>query len=61
MTRWKARFQKIFKMVSQVPLPDTSSRYLYTREYWNDFRDIDPGKLAGWIFSFEERGMRMKA
>jgi hypothetical protein len=61
MIRWKARFQKIFDMVSRVPLPDTSSRYLYTREYWNDFRNIDPGKLAGWIFSFEERGMRMKA
>jgi hypothetical protein len=34
---------------------------MYTRKYWNDFRDIDPGKLAGWIFSFEEEGMRMKA
>jgi hypothetical protein len=34
---------------------------LNTAKFWNDFDEIDPGKLAGWIFSYEERGMRMKA
>jgi hypothetical protein len=61
MQRWKARFRKIMEMVKEVPAPDTSSQYMYTRKYWNDFRDIDPGKLAGWIFTFEEGGKRMKA
>lgn len=61
MQRWKARFRKIMRMADEVPDRDTSSQYMYTRKYWNDFRDIDPGKLAGWIFSFEEEGMRMKA
>ncbi len=61
MKRWKERFRRIIAMVDEVPAPDTSSQYMYTRKYWNDFRDIDPGKLAGWIFSIEEEGMRMKA
>ena len=61
MRRWKERLRKIMRMVDEVRAPDTSSQFMYTRKYWNDFRDIDPGKLAGWIFSFEEEGMRMKA
>ena len=61
MKRWKDRFQKIRTMVGKISVNDSSSRHLYTSNYWNDYRDIDPGKLAGWIFSYEERGMRMKA
>jgi hypothetical protein len=48
-------------MAGRIPSSDTSSRYLYTKEYWNNFSALDPGKLAGWIFSVEEEGMRMKA
>ncbi len=61
MEKWKERFHQIIKMAEQIPLSDTSSRYMNTREYWNNFTTIDPGKIAGWIFSYEERGMRMKA
>jgi hypothetical protein len=61
MEKWKSRFRKIVEMVEQIPPTDTSSRYMNKREYWNNFSTIDPGKLAGWIFSYEERGMRMKA
>ena len=60
MRTWKSRFQKIMRTTAEIPPKETSSRFLYTREYWNNFEDIDPGKLAGWIFSYEERGMRMK-
>jgi len=61
MKRWKKRFGKIVDMVNDVPSADTSSRYLNNSKYWHDFNEIDPGKLAGWIFSYEEEGMRMKA
>ncbi|HTK82957.1 MAG TPA: short-chain dehydrogenase [Bacteroidota bacterium] len=61
MEKWKKRFRQIMEMVNKIPATDTSSRYMNTREYWNNFSVIDPGKLAGWIFSYEEKGMRMKA
>jgi hypothetical protein len=61
MELWKSRLAQIVQMVESIPDGDTSSRYLYTRLYWTDFSVIEPGKLAGWIFSYEERGMRMKA
>lgn len=61
MQRWKSRFQKIFAMVEEIPEGETSSRHLHTREYWNNFGEIDEGRIAGWIFSYEEKGMRMKA
>lgn len=61
MSRWKSRFEKIREMVGEVPKGDTSSRYMNTLKFWNEFGEIDPGKLAGWIFSYEEAGMRMKA
>ncbi|MDI6766638.1 MAG: short-chain dehydrogenase [Bacteroidota bacterium] len=61
MKRWKARFEKIFRQVNDIPKTDTSSRFIHTSKYWENFNEIDPGKLAGWIFNYEEKGMRMKA
>jgi len=61
MERWKLRFGKIRSMVDEIPAGETSSRHMNNLEYWDHFEAIDPGKLAGWIFSYEEEGMRMKA
>ncbi len=61
MKQWKIRFAEIKRMIDTIPEGDTSSRQLNTPMYWRNFREIDPGKLAGWIFSYEEQGMRMKA
>jgi len=61
MRQWKSRLRKILAMANDVPENDTSSRYMNNAKYWEDFGAIDPGKLAGWIFSYEEKGMRMKA
>jgi hypothetical protein len=47
--------------VNSIPSTDTSSRYVRTREYWEDFKTINEGKLAGWILDREEHGMRMKS
>lgn len=61
MQRWKTRINMIFDWVDQIADEDTSSRYMQNREYWNNFESIDEGKIGGWIFSYEEEGMRMKA
>lgn len=61
MKLWKSRFNKIFNEVEKIPKGDTSSRFLRTPDYWKNFRDIEPGKIVGWIFTVEELGERMKA
>ncbi len=61
MDLWKSRFIAIAKETRKAGPKETSSRRFRTMSYWNDFGEIDPGKIAGWIFSEEEKGMRMKA
>ncbi|MCL5268004.1 MAG: short-chain dehydrogenase [Bacteroidetes bacterium] len=61
MTLWKSRFCEIKKMTEPIPVGETSSRFIYTKEYWNNFETIEPGRVVGWIFSYEEKGLRMKA
>jgi hypothetical protein len=61
MEHWKTRFQIITAQVEEIPDGETSSRQLRDKNYWENFKDIDPGKLVGWIFSEEEKGKRMKA
>ncbi len=61
MTLWKSRLCEIKKMTEPIPVGDTSSRFIYTKEYWNNFETIEPGRVVGWIFSYEEKGLRMKA
>jgi hypothetical protein len=61
MTLWRSRLGAIIKMVEELPEHETSSRTMYNREYWNNLSEIDPGKICGWIFTFEEKGKRMKA
>jgi hypothetical protein len=61
MKLWHHRLKHIIHMAEELPIEETSSRSMYNREYWNNFRSIEPGKLCGWIFTFEEKGLRMKA
>jgi hypothetical protein len=61
MTLWKKRFQEIMTSVEELPEEETSSRTMHNREYWQNLSEIDPGKIAGWIFTYEEKGKRMKA
>ncbi|TSA17039.1 short-chain dehydrogenase [bacterium] len=61
MEHWKSRFQIIVDDVQKIPEGETSSRQLRNSAYWESFKEIDPGKLVGWIFSEEEKGKRMKA
>ena len=61
MERWKSRFEIIMKQVDEIPEGETSSRQFRSPAYWDSFKEIDPGKFVGWIFSEEEKGKRMKA
>lgn len=60
MEMWKKRFKIIMDYVKQIPPNDTSSRYLRNEQYWDYFEKINPGKIVGWIFTEEEKGLRMK-
>ena len=61
MEHWKSRFKIIMRQVDEIPPGETSSRQFRSPAYWDSFKEIDPGKLVGWIFSEEEKGKRMKA
>jgi hypothetical protein len=61
MKLWRSRMRAIMAMVHALPAGETGSRSLHTQDYWSEFLDIDPGKVCGWIFSYEEKGKRMKA
>lgn len=61
MKQWKKRLTIIKNEIARIAEGDTSSRNFRTQEYWGNFRDIDPGKIVGWIFTEEEKGKRMKS
>ncbi len=61
MNVWKRRFERIIKETEEIPSEDTSSRFVRTKEYWEDFKTINEGKIAGWILDREERGTRIKS
>jgi hypothetical protein len=59
--KWIDRFDTIIITTESIPANDTSSRYVRDKVYWNNFNEIDIGKLVGWIFIYEDLGERMKA
>ncbi len=61
MRLWRARFLHITSDVNAIPEGESSSRHMDNREYWENLAVIDPGKICGWIFTYEEKGKRMKA
>lgn len=57
---WQDRIRKIFEEINSIPEDDTSSQYERDRQYWLEDEAIHIGKVVGWIFSHEEKGLRMK-
>lgn len=57
---WQNRIAQIINQSKNIPAHETGSRYSYTLDYWEDFETIDEGKLAGWIFEYEDKGWRWK-
>lgn len=58
---WINRFKKIIEETEKIPAEDTSSRFVRDRDYWNNYEEIDIGKIVGWLFIYEELGARMKS
>jgi hypothetical protein len=57
---WQQRITKIVNQVESIPAYETSSRYTYTKEYWDNFETFDEGKISGWVFEYEDHGWRFK-
>jgi hypothetical protein len=57
---WKERFKKIIDQTKKLEDKSFSSRYVFNCEYWDCFKEINIGKIVGWIFINEEKGLRMK-
>ncbi len=60
MKRWKVRIAELIQEVEAIPEDDTSSLHVRTKDYWNNFEDINIGKICSWLFIHEEKGTRMK-
>jgi hypothetical protein len=57
---WKERFTSIIKDTNKRQDDSFSSRYVFNSDYWDNFKEINIGKVVGWIFINEEKGLRMK-
>ncbi len=57
---WLERFARIKQQSESIPTEETSSRFTFSKEYWNNFEEIEEGKIAAWIFEYEDAGWRFK-
>jgi len=61
MLKWQKRIKNLIDEANAISPDDTSSMHVRTKRYWNNFKEINIGKVVGWIFIHEEQGRRMKA
>lgn len=60
MQRWLAWFAAILTQKDERPLDDTSSRFDFDEDYFDPDDEINPGKMAGWVFINIDKGKRVK-
>ena len=60
MERWHDRINKLMGQAGAVSEDDTSSQFLRNSNFWHPDDPLDEGELVGWIFIYEDEGMRMK-
>ncbi len=61
MEKWQTRIKELIEESENLPANDTSSMHVRTRAYWNNYREINIGKICSWLFIHEEQGNRMKS
>ena len=61
MLRWQERIKDLIAEAENIPDYDTSSQHVRTKAYWNNFEEINIGKICSWLFIHEEHGRRMKS
>ena len=58
---WQQRLTELMIEAQSISDDDTSSLHVRNKRYWNNWEQIDMGKVVSWIFIHEEHGLRMKA
>jgi len=57
-------WKKLIKMIqedAQAKDPmNTSSRFVYTKQYWDNFETFNEGKIVAWVFENIDQGWRFK-
>lgn len=61
MAKWQERIKDLIAEAEEIPDDDTSSQHVRTKAYWNNFEEINIGKICSWLFIHEEHGRRMKS
>lgn len=58
--QWHERLQAIKEEYMANEPGDTSSKYNYSQDYWDDFNSINEGRIIGWVLEHEDKGYRFK-
>ncbi|HSD64774.1 MAG TPA: hypothetical protein VLB50_13310 [Ignavibacteriaceae bacterium] len=61
MAKWLERLHELIDEAESIPDIDTSSQHVRTKAYWDNFQEINIGKICSWLFIHEEHGKRMKS
>jgi hypothetical protein len=61
MVKWQERLNELMEEAENIPDNDTSSQHVRTKAYWDNFQEINIGKICSWLFIHEEHGRRMKS
>jgi hypothetical protein len=61
MSKWQYRISELIKEAESISYTDSSSTHVRTKAYWNNYEEINIGKICSWLFIHEEKGLRMKA
>jgi hypothetical protein len=61
MKKWQSRLTELIEEAETITAINTSSMHVRTKDYWNNFEEINIGKICSWLFIHEEQGKRMKA
>jgi len=61
MKKWQSRLTELIEEAETITAINTSSMHVRTKDYWDNFEEINIGKICSWLFIHEEQGKRMKA
>ena len=59
--KWQSRIKELIDEAESISSTDTGSQHVRTKDYWDNFEEINIGKICSWLFIHEEHGNRMKA
>lgn len=60
MQEWDDWFKTLVQQKDRRSVEDTSSRYDFDEDYFDPDQEINPGKMAAWIFINVDKGKRTK-